>query len=312
MAVTSLAGSRSSRSMLGYIWRVSSRQQVALVLLAMLVFPLTMVPLELQRRIVNDAIGGDDLRWLLVLGGVYLAVVLLQSGLKFAFQVYRSRVGESVVRRMRRRIAGKTAEETPRSDHPEGEAISMAATEVERVGGFVGTSLSEPVLQGGILLSVLGYMVVVEPEVALVSLAVFLPQLAVVPLIQRVLNRRAARIVTSLRALGERIAEHDPGLAHASDQRDDIDRIYANRMSYHRLKFLLKLLSNLFNHLGPLSVLVVGGYYTIQGEATVGTVVAFISGFERMSDPARQLLAHYRLASETRVKYRLLVERLPL
>lgn len=321
MAVASVSRQRSRDHeqpspdhVFGYIRQVSGRAQIGLVVLSAVVFPLTMVPLELQRHIVDDAIGGGDLRTLLLLCGLYLGVVLIQGGLKYALQLFRGRVSENVIRRMRRRIASVAADDARRAGpdrYTEGEVVPMAAAEVERVGGFVGASFSEPVLQAGILLSVLGYMVVVEPKVALVSLAVFLPQVIIVPLVQRVLNRRAQRIVTALRDLGERIVEHDRHLGEPGG-RDDIDRIYDNRMSYYRLKFLLKFLGNLFNHLGPLSVLLVGGYYTLQGETTVGTVVAFISGFERMADPARQLLAYYRLASESQVKYRLLADRVTL
>jgi ABC-type bacteriocin/lantibiotic exporter with double-glycine peptidase domain len=76
-------------------------------------------------------------------------------------------------------------------------------------------------------------------------------------------------------------------------------------MSYYRWKFASKLLNNFMNHLAPL----VGGYLVINGGTTIGTVVAFISGFERMADPSRQLLAYYRLAAETQVQYRLIAER---
>ena len=48
----------------------------------------------------------------------------------------------------------------------------------------------------------------------------------------------------------------------------------------------------------------------INGGTTVGTIVAFISGFERMADPSRQLIAYYRLASESQVQYRLIADRL--
>ena len=44
------------------------------------------------------------------------------------------------------------------------------ASEAERVGGFVGEAFSQPLLQGGRLVAVLGYMLVVEPTIALVSL----------------------------------------------------------------------------------------------------------------------------------------------
>jgi hypothetical protein len=41
---------------------------------------------------------------------------------------------------------------------------------------------------------------------------------------------------------------------------------------------------------------------------TIGTVVAFMSGFERLSDPARQLTVFYRSASQASVQHRKIAE----
>src|SRR5262245_45169012 len=46
-------GGPMSSSLYGYVLKVSRRQQVRLGLLTLAVFPLSLVPLELQRRIVN-------------------------------------------------------------------------------------------------------------------------------------------------------------------------------------------------------------------------------------------------------------------
>ena len=54
-------------------------------------------------------------------------------------------------------------------------------SEVDAVGGFVGTSFSEPVLNGGILLSVFGYMLFMQPWIALIALALFIPQVLFIP-----------------------------------------------------------------------------------------------------------------------------------
>jgi len=67
----------------------------------------------------------------------------------------------------------------------------------------------------------------------------------------------------------------------------------------------MKFLNNLIGHLGPLSILMVGGWLVIQGETEIGTIVAFISGYERMINPARDLLNFYRRLSAMRVQYRL-------
>jgi ABC-type bacteriocin/lantibiotic exporter with double-glycine peptidase domain len=294
-----------------YVWQEGRGQQVRLCLLAGTVFPLTMVPLELQRRIIDRAIGNENLRLLALLGAVYLAVVLLQGGLKYLLRFYRGVVSERAIRRLRRKMQAAAPHADPADDDDagRGETVSIVTAEVERVGGFIGESLSEPVLQTGIFVSILGYMLVVEPVIALVSLGFFVPQLIFVPLLQRAVNRRAKRKVELVRELGELIVEPRDDRGRRYGER--LDRVYRVRLQYYGLKFLIKFLNNLLNHLAPLSVLMVGGYLVTTGATTVGTVVAFISGFQRLADPSRELLAYYRLAAESQVQYRLIKERLP-
>ena len=55
-------------------------------------------------------------------------------------------------------------------------------------------------------------------------------------------------------------------------------------------------------------MLVLGGWLVIHGQTELGVVVAFISGFEKIMDPARELLNFYRRMAQMRVQYRLIVE----
>src|SRR5262245_30610657 len=82
----------------GYICRISGRRQIWLTLLSSVVFPLVAVPLELQRRIVNHAIGALDLRLLWRLCSMYIGVVLIQGVLKYLLNVYREVVSERAIR----------------------------------------------------------------------------------------------------------------------------------------------------------------------------------------------------------------------
>ena len=79
-------------------------------------------------------------------------------------------------------------------------------------------------------------------------------------------------------------------------------------MRFNALKFGLKALLNAANAIGPLMVLLVGGYLVIQGQTTIGTVVAFVSGFERLSGPLRDLLNFYREYEQAKVQHRLIVQ----
>jgi len=86
------------QSLYRFIWQSSWHQQIWLVLLTLIVAPMTMIPLELQRRIVDDAIQDQDLRYLFLLCGTYLLVLLLQGGLKYILNVYRGGLVERTSR----------------------------------------------------------------------------------------------------------------------------------------------------------------------------------------------------------------------
>src|ERR1700686_1555829 len=92
------------RNIFRYVLVTSGLHQLVLMLLTVGVFLLEVVPLELQRRVVNDLVKHRDYWFILVLGAVYLGTVLLQGGTKLVLNVYRSWVGERATRDLRRRV----------------------------------------------------------------------------------------------------------------------------------------------------------------------------------------------------------------
>ncbi|MDN3722515.1 hypothetical protein QW131_32930 [Roseibium salinum] len=117
------------KSLYAYVGKVSARQQLRLCLLTVLVFPLTLVPLELQRRIVNGAIEGQNMDLLVRLGALYLAVVTVQGILKFVRNFYLDRVAEGVTRLLRKRIAHSDGFN---SDPDEGTRQAIMSAEAEK------------------------------------------------------------------------------------------------------------------------------------------------------------------------------------
>src|SRR3984957_5180032 len=169
-----------------YVLVTSGCHQLVLVLLTVAVFLLEVVPLELQRRIVDDLVKHRDFWWVVSLAAVYAGTVLVQGGTKLVLNVYRSWVAERATRDLRRRVHTLVSSQSAASSTLEAEGIqaSMIVAEVESIGGFVGGSVSEPLLQGGILISVLAYMIHVDFWMAATALLLFIPQLVFVPLMQ--------------------------------------------------------------------------------------------------------------------------------
>ena len=299
------------RTFFGYVWGVSSRHQPGLCLLSVAVFVLSAVPLELQRRIVNDAIGKGAIDMIVWLAIAYAAVALAEGAVKLWLNIYRSWVSERAVRDLRRGIGALTGNALAAENRAdsEGVEISMILTESEPIGGFVGMSISEPLLQGGILLSVFGYLVWLEPWMALVSIAVFSPQLVFVPLMQRAMNRRASERIHTLRAVSGGIVGATGGdTALAAAQDGHIDHVFTLNMGIFKLKFTMNFLMNLMHHLGVAAVLGVGGWFAAHGRIEVGTVVAFVSGLAKVNDPWGDVVNWYREMTAVNMRYRLVAD----
>lgn len=298
------------RTLYGYVYWTSCHQQIGLVLLTLLVFPLTLAPLELQRRIVDGAVADGDIDALTVLAAIYLAVVIALALFKYARNLYAAHVEEGIARLLRRRFVA-SGKEGFWTDAEDGTRQAILATESEKVGGFVAESIAFPFMQAGIILSVGGYMLFVNPTVAAVALLLILPAAVVVIATQPALNRLSGRKIDATRKLGEQTLENgdDPDSTDGHEAADGlITRIHRLRLRFAMIKFAAKGINNTINHLGPLSVLVVGGVLVIRGEAQLGTVVAFMSGFERLTSPIRELLNFYRRVAMAKVQYRLLRE----
>jgi ABC-type multidrug transport system fused ATPase/permease subunit len=289
-----------------YVLATSAVHQLLLLALTVSVFLLEIVPLELQRRVVNDLVKNRPYSWVIMLCAAYAGVVLVQGGTKLVLNVYRGWVGERAVRDLRQRIHAVI--DAPATSSPaaeaQGIAVSMIVAEVEPIGGFVGGSISEPLLQGGILLSVLAYLVHLDPWMALGAFALFVPQFFFVPLLQAAVNWRAGARVRILRQLGIDVIDHANANFRDDDQR--IERVFALDMGIFRLKFTMNFLMNLCSHLQIVSALLIGGWWVYTDRLEIGAVVAFISGIGRLNDPWGDLVNYFRDVNVTQVKYRLL------
>jgi ABC-type multidrug transport system fused ATPase/permease subunit len=306
------AGASGAAEMPGNIFRyvleTSGWHQLSLVVLTVAVFLLEVVPLELQRRIVNDLVKNREYWSIIVLAAVYAGTVLMQGGTKLVLNVYRSWVGERAIRDLRRRVHLLVSSTAAASSGPEAEGIqaSMIVAEVESIGGFVGGSVSEPLLQGGILCSVLAYMIHVDFWMAGTAFALFVPQLVFVPLMQGAMNRRTRARVQIIRQLSVSIVEGKSG--DARDRTDDerIQHVFELNMGIVRFKFTMNFLMNLSTQLQIISALLVGGWAVHTDRLAIGGVVAFISGIGRITDPWGDLVNYFRDVNITQVKYGLM------
>jgi ABC-type bacteriocin/lantibiotic exporter with double-glycine peptidase domain len=166
------------------------------------------------------------------------------------------------------------------------------------------------VVNSTILIAIAGYMLYIQPVIALVSAVFLLPQVLLARYMQADLNLLVERQVGLVRRLGDETMERARGKSRGGGKRKSrtIPAIFRNRMKFYFLKYGLKTLLSVANAMAPLVVLIVGGYLVIQGQTTIGVVVAFVSGFERISSPLHDLLNFYREYEQAKVQLQMIVD----
>lgn len=289
-----------------YVAATSWMHQLPLLAVTVAVFLLEVVPLELQRRVVNDAVKHRQFDAVLWLCAAYAGAVVLQGSIKLALNIYRAWVGERAKRDLRRCVYAVT-EAGSNAAEVRGTAVSMVVAEVEPVGNFIGAAMSEPLLQAGILVTVITYVIHIDRWMGAVAVALFIPQMVFVPLMQHSMNRRTRARVWLLRQIGGRLIAADRRDATSgAEDAARIDRVFRIDMRIFELKFTMNFLMNLCTHAQVIMALLLGGWRVVQGDLEIGGVVAFISGIARLTDPWGDLVNYLRDLSVNEVKFKLI------
>ena len=281
--------------------------QLGMVLLSVILFVVGTAPLEIQRRIVNATTTSGSFTAIAVLVIIYLALACFEGFTKVVFNLYTSWIGEKAIQWLRFFVLRKSAgdEIPPHQKSSQAVQLAIVLDEAEPVGGFVGACFTQPMLQAGILVGVCGYLFYIQPMMTLIVGAIFLPQVGFVPVMQRAINRRVERRIIIARTVSQEIiaAYGSPPIEVPPS---GIKEIFATNMSIYKIKFGMNFMMNLMTQLGYAGIFLLGGYYVVTGQTQIGTVVAFVSGVNKINDPWGELVDWYRNFKVTQVKYRLI------
>lgn len=315
-----------------FIWRFSKSHQITLLLVTLLSFPFLYFSLDLPKTIINQAIGGSDfpktvfgqeldqIEYLLVLCFAFLGLVLVNGGFKYWINVFRGRMGERMLRRMRY-ILYSLILRFPLPQFrktSQGEIISMVTAEVEPLGGYIGEAISLPAFQGGTLLTIIGFIMVQNPILGVAAIALYPMQMYLIPKLQKKINLLGKERVQAVRRLSERIGEsvagaqeihiHDTSAFARAHISQWLAKIYIIRYEIFQRKFFVKFLNNFISQVTPFLFYSMGGILVIQGNLSFGALVAVLAAYKDLSAPWKELLAHYQVAADARIKYDQLVE----
>ena len=321
------------RTLFTFIWKYSRRDQLILLAVTTTLFPLLYLTLELPKRIINDAIDPDttpvlffgvefeQVTLLAILCGAFFLSVLVHGLMKMKINTMKGVLSERMLRRFRYILISRIL----RFPQPyfertsQGELVSMVSAEAEPMGGLMGDAISQPVLQAGQMLTILGFLFVQSFWFGLAACATIPLQAWLIPRLQRQINQLNKKRVVQMRALAGEIGESAAGastlrvnagwryrLAMITDR---LGRLYLIRFEIYQKKFFMKFLNNFLNQLTPFFFYAVGGYLAIQGEITVGALVAALAAYKDIAAPWKELLDYYNQVQDMSLRWEIITER---
>ncbi|MGD9866800.1 MAG: ABC transporter transmembrane domain-containing protein [Hyphomicrobiales bacterium] len=320
------------KSIYGFIWRYSKRQQLIITLITVASFPFLYYSLELPKIIVNDALKGkhgfpvtylgiemDQKMYLVALCMVFLLMLLANAFFLQTVNTYKNQTSERMTRRLRfmlyQRILRFPLPHFQRVS--QGELSTMLAGEVELIREFIADAIALPVFQGGTLLVILFFMFAQDPILGAASVALIPFQAWIIPKLQRRINLLNKDRVNRARALSGRVGESVSGIrdirannAAVFTQADfsrHLEGLYKVRYELFRLKYFMKALNVFMLKLTPFLFYLVGGLLIIDGRLTVGSLVAALAAYNNLTTPWKELLKYYQRRGDADIKYEQLV-----
>ncbi|MEH6576316.1 MAG: ABC transporter transmembrane domain-containing protein [Amphritea sp.] len=314
-----------------FIYRYSARDQIRVSLLTLFVFPILYLSLELPKTIINGAIerSGSNtflgMQWqpvqfLLLLCGLLLLTVLVNGLFKMRINTYKGIIGERMVRRLRYQLMERVQRFPPAQFQrvSQGEIIATITSETEPLAGFIGDSLAQPLFQGGTMLTILTFMFVQDPVLGAVAVSMIPLQAYIIPKMQKRLNALKKQRVKQVRVLASKIGESVDGnrevrtngtqqyhLAHFSQI---LGELFTIRLNIFQQKFLMKFINNFLNQLPPIMFYAVGGVLVINGQLSMGALVAALTAYKDLVSPWKELLAYYQQYQDSKVRYEQILE----
>jgi ABC-type multidrug transport system fused ATPase/permease subunit len=301
-----------------FYWAFSGNLKLQLILMAVIILIVfaRVLPLEMQKRIINDSIALKNLDGLILYSLIYLAAITVASALKLAVNYLQAVIGERAMTEMRKSLYLHILT-LPlgffRTTQP-GMVVASLMTELSTAGTFAGMAFAVPVTNILTLLAFAGYLLWLNPKLACATLLIYPIVVFVVPILQKKANKANKTRVDLSRSTSSQIAESISGIheiqVHGAYEQESrrfatlADKLKRIRIRWSLYRFGIKTANNYFVGLGPFIVFIFGGYLVMHGELELGAMVAFLSAQEKLFDPWKELIGFYQTYQDASIRYR--------
>jgi ABC-type multidrug transport system fused ATPase/permease subunit len=310
------AGAPPSVGLYRYVADRSLKHQLVLTVLLALSAGLALIPIEMQRRLVNEGIGTRSLAALGRYGAALLVSALAVTTVKFFINLYQAYIAERVLRDFRSQLYDRIQRLPPDrlAGTPPAQLVSVVLAEAGELTEFFGQAFSIPLVSGFTLIAVSAYLATLN--IWTLALLAFHPlEILVIPRLQRRVNRFSRSRVVLGRHLStdvvhtvSRRAAMDTDAAEDADRRRfrrRLDRLLKTRVRSAVFANLIKWVGNAVARLGPFLIFLGGGWLIIArpGSFDLGRIVAALAAYDRLNEPWQELLDYYSLKEIALTRY---------
>ena len=178
-------------SLFHWVFEGNLKLQLILLLVIILIVFARVVPLEVQKRIINDSIALKNFDGLLVYSAIYIIAITAAGGLKLAINYLQALIGENAINTMRKEVYAHILS-LPlgffRTTQP-GMVVSSLMSELSTAGSFAGMAFAVPVTNILTLLAFAAYLLWLNTKLATVTLLLYPVIVFVLPILQKKANR---------------------------------------------------------------------------------------------------------------------------
>ncbi len=310
----------TERSLFYWILRRHRLTQLLLLLIIVVSLFFKVFPLEMQKRIINEAIYLKDIQLLYLYCGLYIGAVTIAGLLKYGINVLQVYIGQKILVEMREELYLHVLQlplQFYRKMQP-GTVISAMTAELNTIGFFLGGAIAIPITSVLTFVVFIGFMFNLNKWLALLSMGIYPFELFIIPYLQKKYNKLNKERVKTTRAMANVVNESISGIheihgntSYGLEEKklsSFISQLYALVKKLFIVKYGIKFANNVFQSLGPFILFLVGGYMAIHGQFTLGALVAFLSAYEKVYDPWKELIEYYQSYQDAQIRYRQIMQ----
>lgn len=310
----------TKRSLFSWLKEAGFKLQALLVVVIVITVIARVVPLEMQKRLVNEAIALNNMHLLVVYSMIFVTAVLLASGLKFAISVIQTRIAQDVLAKIRKQLYEHllTLPLNYFRKTPPGTLVSSLVTEVAPAGELIGMAVAVPLVNILTFLAFTGYLFYLNWTLALVTMSVYPLTMFIIPKLQKRSNDANKDRVKATREMSGIITETVTGIhevhANGSFAIENkkygavVDRLLRIRIIWNIYKQAARIAGNFNNNFGPFLILLIGGYLTMNNRLDLGGLMAFLAANEKLFDPWKEMMQFYQVYQDASVRYKQTME----